>query len=195
MMRRLRSSRRWPPPSNRAIMSDKSPKSKQLSQKQKKIAKAGSRPRRNPSRTGKTKSRRRQRRRAKNSPQDGPLPAPRNARVRATIWPTPCRPTDPLHASHPRSSTRAPAHLSARTTDSSPSESPPPRPGRAWTCPAYIPMSPMSGIPAPPPFFFSGFSAMSASVVRSNDATLAAFWSAARTTLVGSMTPASTRSS
>ena len=34
-----------------------------------------------------------------------------------------------------------------------------------------------------------------ASVVRSSEATLAAFWSAVRTTLVGSMTPALIRSS
>ena len=62
------------------------------------------------------------------------------------------------------------------------------RGGRANT---YIPISPMP----PSSAFFSGFSATSASVVRSREATLAAFWSAARTTLVGSMTPASTRSS
>jgi hypothetical protein len=40
VMRKLRSSSRWPLPSNGATMSDKSPKSKQRSQKQKKIAKA-----------------------------------------------------------------------------------------------------------------------------------------------------------
>src|SRR2546427_753339 len=48
--------------------------------------------------------------------------------------------------------------------------------------------SPPDGAPAP--FFFSGFSAMAASVVRRRPATLAAFWSAVRTTLAGSMTPA-----
>lgn len=46
----------------------------------------------------------------------------------------------------------------------------------------------MSGI-VPPAAFVSGLSVMSASVVRSKDATLAALWSEARTTLVGSMTP------
>src|SRR5207244_5457064 len=39
-------------------------------------------------------------------------------------------------------------------------------------------------------FFFSGSSVMSASVVSSRAATLAAFWSAVRATLVGSMIPA-----
>src|SRR2546425_765811 len=48
--------------------------------------------------------------------------------------------------------------------------------------------SPPDGAPAP--FFFAGFSAMAASVVRRRPATLAAFWSAVRTTLAGSMTPA-----
>ena len=53
----------------------------------------------------------------------------------------------------------------------------------------------------PPPggmagsFFSSGISATSASVVSSSDAIDAAFCRAERTTLVGSMTPASTRSS
>jgi hypothetical protein len=40
----------------------------------------------------------------------------------------------------------------------------------------------------------SRVAAMSASVARSSEAMLAAFWSAARTILVGSMTPPSTRS-
>jgi hypothetical protein len=40
-----------------------------------------------------------------------------------------------------------------------------------------------------------GFSATAASVVSSSEATLAAFWSAERTTLVGSITPAANRSS
>ena len=39
-------------------------------------------------------------------------------------------------------------------------------------------MSPIP--PIPPPFFFSGFSAISASVVSSSEATLAAFCSALR---------------
>jgi hypothetical protein len=47
----------------------------------------------------------------------------------------------------------------------------------------------------PPPFFSSGFSATSAWVVRSSAATLAAFCSALRTSLVGSRTPAASRSS
>ena len=56
------------------------------------------------------------------------------------------------------------------------------------------------GMPPPPPCggwscFSSGFSATIASVVSSSAATLAAFWSAERTTLVGSMTPALIRSS
>ena len=55
------------------------------------------------------------------------------------------------------------------------------------------------GMPPPPPGIagssFFGFSATIASVVSSSDATLAAFWSAVRTTLVGSITPAFTRSS
>ncbi len=42
---------------------------------------------------------------------------------------------------------------------------------------------------------YLGASAMAASVVTSNDAMLAAFWSARRVTLVGSRMPASTRSS
>jgi hypothetical protein len=66
--------------------------------------------------------------------------------------------------------------------------------GRPSEGPAYISMSCLSGI-APPPAFFSGFSAIMASVVRSRPATLAAFCSAERTTLVGSITPASMRSS
>jgi hypothetical protein len=48
----------------------------------------------------------------------------------------------------------------------------------------------------PPPFLSSfGFSAISASLVSSRVATLAAFWRAVRVTLTGSMTPAFTRSS
>jgi len=47
------------------------------------------------------------------------------------------------------------------------------------------PIPPISG-GMPPPFFFSGFPAISASVVSSSEATLAAFCSALRTTLVGS---------
>ena len=42
-------------------------------------------------------------------------------------------------------------------------------------------------------FFFSGISATTASVVSMSAAIDEAFWSAVRTTLVGSMTPASTR--
>ena len=53
-------------------------------------------------------------------------------------------------------------------------------------------MPPMSGMP---PDFSSGFSATIASVVSSSEATLAAFWRAVRTTLVGSITPAFIRSS
>ena len=59
----------------------------------------------------------------------------------------------------------------------------------------YIPPMP----PGPPPpgasFFSSGMSAIMASVVSSRDAIDAAFWSADRTTFVGSITPALTRSS
>ncbi len=48
----------------------------------------------------------------------------------------------------------------------------------------------------PPPFLASfGFSAIRASLVKSSVATLAAFCRAVRVTLVGSMTPALTRSS
>jgi hypothetical protein len=58
----------------------------------------------------------------------------------------------------------------------------------------YIPgMPPWLSEDVSTPFF--GLSAMSASVVIMSDATDAAFWSAERTTLVGSMTPASMRSS
>ena len=48
---------------------------------------------------------------------------------------------------------------------------------------------------APAFLFFSGISETRASVVRSREAMDEAFCSAVRTTLVGSMTPASTRSS
>jgi hypothetical protein len=59
----------------------------------------------------------------------------------------------------------------------------------------------MPPIPPPPPWpppagasaFSSGISLMRASVVSSREAIDAAFCSAERTTLVGSMTPASTR--
>ena len=65
-----------------------------------------------------------------------------------------------------------------------------------YIMPGMPPMPPMSGMPPPPPApFSSGFSAIMASVVSSSDATLAAFCSAVRTTLVGSMTPALIRSS
>src|SRR3979490_3570174 len=49
------------------------------------------------------------------------------------------------------------------------------------------------GVPPPPAFFF-GTSATMASVVIKRAATDAAFWIAARTTLVGSMMPLATRS-
>src|ERR1700689_3618221 len=56
------------------------------------------------------------------------------------------------------------------------------------------PMPPPGGMPpAPPPAFFFGSSAIMASVVISSAATEAAFWIAARTTLVGSMMPLVTR--
>jgi hypothetical protein len=53
-----------------------------------------------------------------------------------------------------------------------------------------------SGIPPPPAgsFFFSGISLTMASVVSSSPATLAAFWRAIRSTFVGTITPALTRS-
>jgi len=89
-------------------------------------------------------------------------------------------------ASHP-----APARLpsSSRAAPETPdSLEPPGSPAQG-----YMSMSGISGMP--PPFAFCGFSATVASVVSSRLATLAAFCSAARTTLVGSMTPASTRSS
>ena len=57
------------------------------------------------------------------------------------------------------------------------------RPSRPWPPP-----------PPPPPDSFFGRSAIIASVVRRSDATEAAFCSAVRTTLVGSITPALTRS-
>ena len=59
--------------------------------------------------------------------------------------------------------------------------------------PPMPPMPLMSGMPPPP--FGSGFSAIMASVVSSRPETDAAFCSAVRTTLVGSMTPALIRSS
>ena len=56
-------------------------------------------------------------------------------------------------------------------------------------------MPPMSGMPAPAPAVsFSGGSATIASVVRMFLAIDAAFWSAERVTIVGSMTPSLTRS-
>ena len=52
------------------------------------------------------------------------------------------------------------------------------------------PMPPPGGMPPPPaPAFFFGSSATMASVVIRRAATEAAFWIAARTTLVGSMMP------
>ena len=73
-------------------------------------------------------------------------------------------------------------------------------PGRASRCPGpelrapYI-MPLMSGIPPPPPAgSFSGTSATIASVVRMFLAIDAAFWSAERVTIAGSMMPAATRS-
>jgi hypothetical protein len=57
------------------------------------------------------------------------------------------------------------------------------------------PMPPPGGMPPPPaPAFFFGSSAIMASVVIRRAATEAAFWIAARTTLVGSMMPFLTRS-
>ena len=55
----------------------------------------------------------------------------------------------------------------------------------------------MSGMPPPgmPTGSFSGASATTHSVVRMFLAIEAAFWSAERVTIVGSMTPAATRSS
>lgn len=72
--------------------------------------------------------------------------------------------------------------------------------GRSTEAPATQYMSPMPpGIPppAPPPDapLGSGFSTTTVSVVSSSPAMEAAFWSAVRVTLVGSITPASTRSS
>ena len=56
-------------------------------------------------------------------------------------------------------------------------------------------MSPPPGMPAPAAAFsFSGLSATTASVVRNRAAIEAAFCSADRVTLAGSMTPALTRS-
>src|SRR5205085_4415907 len=56
------------------------------------------------------------------------------------------------------------------------------------------PMPPPGGMPPPPPpEFFFGSSATMASVVIRSAATEAAFWIAARTTLVGSMMPLETR--
>ena len=61
---------------------------------------------------------------------------------------------------------------------------------------AHAALPPPPGGPPPAPAdFFLGFSATSASVVSIRLATEAAFCSAVRTTLVGSMTPALTRSS
>jgi hypothetical protein len=59
---------------------------------------------------------------------------------------------------------------------------------------AYI-IPPMSGMPPPPPAVsFSGTSATIASVVRMFLAIDAAFWSAERVTIAGSMMPSLTRS-
>ena len=58
--------------------------------------------------------------------------------------------------------------------------------------PPIPPMPPPPGIGGPA-FSSSGFSTTTASVVSSSPAIEAAFWSAMRTTLVGSITPASTR--
>ena len=58
--------------------------------------------------------------------------------------------------------------------------------------PYIIPL--MSGMPPPPPESLSGTSATIASVVRMFLAIDAAFWSAERVTMAGSMTPAATRS-
>src|SRR6185312_4850160 len=55
------------------------------------------------------------------------------------------------------------------------------------------PMPPMSGMPPPAPFSFSGTSATIASVVRMFLAIEAAFCSAERVTIAGSITPAATR--
>jgi len=63
-----------------------------------------------------------------------------------------------------------------------------------YIMPPIPPMPPMSGIPAPPPSP-SGISTTTASVVRRRPAIDEAFWSADRTTFVGSMTPAFTISS
>ena len=62
-------------------------------------------------------------------------------------------------------------------------------------CHPCPPMPPMAAAAAAPPSTFSGLSATSASVVSSSAATDAAFCSAERVTLAGSMTPALTRSS
>ena len=61
--------------------------------------------------------------------------------------------------------------------------------------PPMPPMPPMSPMPPPPGIWppASGFSTTTASVVSSSPAIEAAFWSAMRTTLVGSITPAWTR--
>src|ERR1700680_917464 len=59
---------------------------------------------------------------------------------------------------------------------------------------AMPPMPPRPGGMPPPPAFFFGSSATMASVVIRRAATEAAFWIAARTTLVGSMMPFLTRS-
>src|SRR5919201_4169738 len=66
--------------------------------------------------------------------------------------------------------------------------------GRGPETPLYI-IPPMSGIPPAPTGSFSGISATIASVVRMFLAIEAAFWSAERVTIAGSITPAATRSS
>src|SRR5271156_955053 len=60
----------------------------------------------------------------------------------------------------------------------------------SWDQKSMPPMPPPGGMPPPPaPWFFFGSSATMASVVIRRAATEAAFWIAARTTLVGSMMP------
>ena len=80
-------------------------------------------------------------------------------------------------------------------------EGPRVRGGRLYIMPPMPPMPPIPPMPPPPPppagagASSLGRSTISASVVTSSAATDAAFCSAERTTFVGSMTPASTRSS
>src|SRR5271166_3176266 len=100
----------------------------------------------------------------------------------------------PQNPPHPRSPGRQWPNRSYRLR---------PHPPTFWTLPLarWLPdqksMSPMPPMPPPggiPGAFFSGFSATIASVVTSRPATDAASCSAVRTTLVGSMMPALTRS-